>query len=320
MGLPFPPGQSLCSWRRSLLFFRASGRRRWKAERSWHPGTGESRPMAESANEPQGDSPEDKPSARAAELATTCHVRGVPASCAEQPLSVIGGFEILGELGRGGMGVVYRARDPRLGREVALKVLPTCAAADRDALARFQREARLASALNHPHVCTIHDLGEHRRPAVLRHGTGSGPHAASAARREAVSGGGDPAGQARRPGPWQRLTRRGLSIGTSSPKTSWSAPMATSRSSTLGWPALSSSKRLRRIKPRTSPVRGPSWARCVTSRPNRHAAKSWTAKRRLLAGTRPVRVARRPASVPGRFPAGSDARHPFASSSAGCHG
>lgn len=74
--------------------------------------------------------------------------------------SAIGDYRVLGELGRGGMGIVYRAQDGRLGRDVALKVLPSAMASDPRRLERFRNEARLLAALNHPNVATIYSLEE----------------------------------------------------------------------------------------------------------------------------------------------------------------
>src|SRR5262245_42722214 len=72
----------------------------------------------------------------------------------------LGPYEILGPLGAGGMGEVYRARDTRLNRDVALKILPSIFAADPDRMARFEREAQLLASLNHPHIAALHGLEE----------------------------------------------------------------------------------------------------------------------------------------------------------------
>src|ERR1700688_632033 len=97
----------------------------------------------------------------------------------------LGPYEILSPLGAGGMGEVYRARDTRLGRDVAIKVLPNHLSSDPDLKERFEREARAISSLNHPRICTLHDIGyqegidflvmEHMEGQSLAHRLKKGP-------------------------------------------------------------------------------------------------------------------------------------------------
>src|ERR1700728_1176711 len=79
----------------------------------------------------------------------------------------LGPYEILGPIGAGGMGEVYRASDTRLGREVALKIVPGSFAQDADRLRRFEQEARAVAALNHPNILAVFDIGQHEGSPFL---------------------------------------------------------------------------------------------------------------------------------------------------------
>src|SRR5688572_32684738 len=84
------------------------------------------------------------------------------------PNTKLGRYEIRSKLGAGGMGEVYQGRDTQLGRDVAVKVLPTSVSTDPDRLRRFEYEACAASALNHPNILIVHDIGVHDGTTYVR--------------------------------------------------------------------------------------------------------------------------------------------------------
>src|SRR6204780_5197975 len=95
------------------------------------------------------------------------------------PGTKLGPYEIQSLIGAGGMGEVYRARDTRLQRDVAIKILPSSFATDPDRLRRFEQEARAVAALNHPNLLTVFDVGT-LPPATAGSGVGSGPASGAA--------------------------------------------------------------------------------------------------------------------------------------------
>ena len=99
----------------------------------------------------------------------------------------IGHYDVLAPLGAGGMGEVWRARDTRLDREVAIKVLPADFAKDADRLRRFEQEARATSALNHPNILTVYDIGQHEGAPYHRRGIAGRRRTARATRSEVRS-------------------------------------------------------------------------------------------------------------------------------------
>ena len=127
----------------------------------------------------------------------------------------LGPYEILAPLGAGGMGEVYRAKDTRLERDVAVKVLPEEFFEDKDRVARFEREAKSLAALNHPGIAAIHSFEEISGRAPPRHGARRGRRPRAAHRlRSRFRSTNLSRTRSRSPRRWRRRTRRGSSTGT----------------------------------------------------------------------------------------------------------
>ena len=129
--------------------------------------------------------------------------------------SRLGPYEIVAPLGAGGMGEVYRAKDPRLGREVAIKVLPASFSQDADRLKRFEQEARAAGVINHPNITAVHDLGSHDGAPYIVTELLEGETLRSRLSAGSAAGAqGDRLRGADREGASRRRTRRGSCTGT----------------------------------------------------------------------------------------------------------
>ena len=144
------------------------------------------------------------------------------------PGSTLGPYAILADLGHGGMGVVYTAQDPRLKRQVAIKLLPPDLTRDETAKQRFLQEAQAASALDHPNICTIYEINETDDGQLyLVMAYYAGETLKQRIERGATLSWTTPSTSPCRSGRgWRRRTARASCIGTSSPRTSRSSQTA----------------------------------------------------------------------------------------------
>ena len=152
----------------------------------------------------------------------------------------LGGYDILSQIGAGGMGEVYRARDTKLDRDVAIKVLPDLFAHDPGRLARFEREAKAVATLSHPNILSIFDLGTDHGTAYAVTELLEGETLRGGWRLVRFRSVKPSSTRARSPPVSRPRTTRGSSIATSSPRTSSSRPTVGSRSSTSAWQHRSS--------------------------------------------------------------------------------
>ncbi len=146
-------------------------------------------------------------------------------------------YEILDRLGEGGMGTVYRAVDTRLDRPVAVKLLREESTASNENKKRFVQEAKAASALNHPHIVTIYDIGQDQGVHFIAMEYVVGASLAQLLARTKLSVNQALDTRCRSPMRWPPLTARGSFIAISSPPTSWSVTRGRSKSSISGWPS-----------------------------------------------------------------------------------
>jgi serine/threonine protein kinase len=135
------------------------------------------------------------------------------------PGACLGPYEIVALLDSGGMGEVYRARDPRLGRDIAIKILPQEFALDVDRLRRFEQEARTAAALNHPNIVTIHSVEQSDRVLFLTMELIEGRPLSRVMQRAGWQSKNYSPSRSHWSTRWRRLTRKGSRIAISNRRT-----------------------------------------------------------------------------------------------------